>query len=138
MIRKALHIIMAAVVLVSTMTVTINAHYCHDQLIDLALYSPAESCCSSDNASSCHSEEGVKQMHHCEDDSLVLEALEDLMGSSFTFNLSNNHTIDLLFGTLFHHIHTGYAESHKPTVPEYYFPPPYQEVDLSQIQSYLI
>ena len=138
MIRKALHIIMAAVVLVSTMTVTINLHYCHDQLIDLALYSPAESCCDSDKAASCHTEEGVKQMHHCEDDSLVLEGREDLMGSSFTFSLANNHSIDLLFGTDSHHVYNVYAESFKPAVPEYYFPPPYQEVDLSQIQSYLI
>ena len=129
---------MAVVVLVSTMTVTINMHYCHDQLIDLAIYSPAESCCGSEHTGSCDPEEGVKQMHHCVDDSLVLEAMEDLMVSSFTFSCENNHTIDLLFAFALHNITEGYAESHKPAVPEYYFPPPYQDVDLSQIQSYLI
>ena len=129
---------MAAVVLVSTMTVTINAHYCHDQLIDLAFYAPAESCCGSDHAPSCNSEEGVKQMHHCVDDSLVLEALEDLMVSSFAFSPENNHTIDLLFASALHTISNGDVESCKTTVPEYFFPPPYQEVELSQIQSYLI
>lgn len=129
---------MAVVVLVSTMTVTINMHYCHDQLIDLAFYAPAESCCGSEHAPSCDSEAGVKQMHHCVDDSLVLEAMEDLMVSSFTFSPENNHTIDLLFAIALHSISNGYAESFKPAVPEYYFPPPYQEVELSQIQSYLI
>lgn len=130
--------IMAAMVILSTMGMTINMHYCHDQLIDLALYAPAESCCGSDHAVPCQTEEGIKQMHHCEDDSLVLEALEDFMGSTFAFSLENNHTIDLLFGTALHYFEKGFEEFSKPTVPEYYFPPPYQEVDLAQIQAYLI
>ncbi len=48
MIRKTLHIIVASFILISTMGITINMHYCHDQLIDLAFNAPAHSCCEID------------------------------------------------------------------------------------------
>ena len=130
--------IMAAAVLISTMGITINMHFCHDQLIDLALYAPAESCCDAGMEVSCHHQEGIAQTGHCEDASLVLEALEDFMGSSLTINFEDNQSTDLLFWIALQYSSPGTDEAIKTIFPDDYLPPPYQEVDLSQIQSFLI
>ena len=138
MIRKALHILMAATVLISTMGFTINMHFCHDQLIDLALYAPAESCCNANMGLACDHQEGISQTDHCEDDSIVLEALEDFLGSSLAINFKNIQSTDILFWIAFEYSSSGRDEDLKSLVPDYYLPPPVQEVDLSHIQSFLI
>ena len=138
MIRKVLHILMAAAVLISTMGVTINMHFCHDQLIDLALYSPAESCCDVNNEVPCDPHEGLSQMDHCDDDSIVVEALDDFLGSSLAINFESNQSTELLFWIALQYSSPGANEDIKPIVPDCYLSPPYQEVDLSRIQSFLI
>ena len=138
MIRKALHIIVAAILVISTMGITINMHFCHDQLIDLALYAPAESCCDVSNEMPCDPQEGISKMGHCEDDSIVVEPLEDFLGSSLDINFESNQSTDLLFWIALQYSSSGTNEDIKSIVPDYYLPPPYQEVDLSQIQSFLI
>ncbi len=45
MMRKAGHIILLVVFLISTMGVVINKHYAHGELYDIALFLEAESCC---------------------------------------------------------------------------------------------
>ena len=42
--HKMLSVLMAIVVLFSTMSFTINMHYCGDKLVDSAIFSKAESC----------------------------------------------------------------------------------------------
>jgi hypothetical protein len=138
MIKKAVHIIMAAAVLISTMGITINMHFCHDQLIDLALNSVAESCCDASMEVACDHQEGISQTDHCEDDSIVVEVLEDFLGSSLAINFNSNKSTDLLFRIALHFGSPGIHEDVKSIVPETYLPPSYQEVDLSQIQSFLI
>lgn len=129
---------MAAAVLISTMGITINMHFCHDQLIDLALYAPAESCCDVSNEVPCDPQGGISQMDHCDDDSVVVEALEDFIGSSLVINFESNQSTDLLFWIELQYSSPGTNEDIKSIFPDYYLPPPYQEVDLSQIQSFLI
>ena len=129
---------MAAMVLISTMGITINMHFCHDQLIDLALYSPAESCCDTSKEPLCDANEGLSQMNHCEDDSIIVEPLEDFEGSSFAISFNHNQSTDILFWIALNYNSPGKLEDLKSPVPDYYLPPPCQEVDLSQIQSYLI
>lgn len=138
MIRKALHIMAAAAVVISTMGITINRHFCQDQLIDLALYATAESCCDVSNEAPCDPQEGLSQMDHCDDDSIVLEALEDFLGTSLAINFGSNQSTDLLFWIALHYSSPGANEDIKSMVPDYYLPPPYQEVELSQIQFFLI
>lgn len=138
MIKKAVHIFMAAAVLIATMGLTINMHFCHDQLIDLALFAPAESCCDAGMEVVCHHQDGISQADHCEDDSIVLEALEDFLGSSSAINFESKESTDLLFWIALHIGSPGIHEDVKSIVPDHYQPPPYQEVDLAQIQSFLI
>jgi hypothetical protein len=138
MIKKAPHIIMAATVLISTMGITINMHFCHDHLIDIALYLPAESCCDKSYEASYDAQEKLSQTDHCEDDSIVLEALDDFMGSSFILNLTGHESIDLLFWLAFHDNSRGLNEDIKSIAPENHLPPLHQGVSLAQIQSFLI
>lgn len=125
-------------VLISTMGITINMHFCHNQLIDFALYSAAESCCNINKELPCHPQEGFSQMDHCVDKSIIVEALEDFEGSSFTIHFDNNQSTDILFWIALKSSSPGILEELKSPVPDYYSPPPFQEVHLSEIQSYLI
>lgn len=129
---------MAAVVLISTTGFTINMHFCHDQLINMALNTPAESCCDVSNPVPCDHTEALSQMDHCSDDSIVVEALEGFVGSSLDINLDCNQSTDILFWIALQFNSPGMGADIKPVILEYYLPPPCQEVDLSQIQSYLI
>ena len=138
MFRKIAHIIVAALILVSTTGFTINMHYCHNQLIDLALFAPAKSCCDTSSGKPCDTGNEIKKMSHCEDESIQVETTDDFVGSSPAFNLENTPTIELLFTA---YILTGIQGSDqeiKLETPWHKEPPPYREVVLSHIQTYLI
>ena len=133
--RKVLHIAIAVLILISSTGFTINMHYCHDQLIDLAFNSPAHSCCDIN-------ENGASQFQDscpgCQDETIVIEPGDDYEVSTLVINLENYNTIDLFLITEIFNSIQGIDESTKNVVPRYKKPPPYQEVVLSQIQSYLI
>ena len=138
MFKKIIHIIVAGFILVSTTGFTLNMHYCHDQLIDLALFSPAQSCCDTSNEDPCDTDNSVSKMDHCEDESVIVESTDDYVGSSFTVSLENDHSIDLLLtASILFNVQDADDEivTEAPWQKE---PPPYQEVVLSHIQSYLI
>jgi hypothetical protein len=138
MIKKGLHIITACMVVISTMGISVNMHFCHDQLIDLALYSPAESCCDTSNEEQCDTHDGLSKMSHCQDDSFVVDALEDFVGSSLATEFASYESTDVLSWLTSPYNSSGSNEEPKSKVPEHYFPPPYNEVDLSRVQTYLI
>jgi hypothetical protein len=135
MIRKVLHIVIAVFILISSTGFIINMHYCHDQLIDMAFLAPAHSCCDVN-------EENASQVQDscpgCQDESIVVESGEDYVLSTGTFNFENSHNIDLFLTAAGLNFFQGFEESTKNEVPWYKKPPPYQEVVLSKIQSYLI
>lgn len=138
MIKKVTHILVACFILVSTTGFTINLHICHNEIYDLALFAPAHSCCEPGSQSQCHTSGDVTNMNHCKDESIVVESIDDYIGSSFVVNLENNHSIDLLLTALIiYNVEVSDDEIVLET-PWHKEPPPYQEVDLSQIQSYLI
>ena len=135
MIRKVLHIVIAVFILISSTGFTINMHYCHDQLIDMAFLTPANSCCDVN-------EENTSQVQDscpgCQDESIVVEPGDDYEVSSIAFNFENTHTTTLFLTSVLPNYFQGIDESTKNEVPWYKKSPPYQEVVLSQIQSYLI
>jgi hypothetical protein len=135
MIRKTLHIVVASLILISTMGITINMHYCHDQLIDLAFNSPAHSCCDINDEGASQSQD---KCPGCQDESIVVDPGDDYEVTALAFNFENLHNIDLIFTSALFTSLQGIDEPTKNEVPWYKKPPPYQEVVLSQIQSYLI
>lgn len=138
MLKKIVHIVIASLILVSTLGFTINLHYCYDQLYDTALFSPANSCCDASNEGHCHVAEGISDMNHCEDESISAEPGDDFIVSSYSFNFESFHFSDLnyTFAILPH-----FQDSNNNIAleaPWFKKPPLIQEVVLSQIQSFLI
>jgi hypothetical protein len=138
MIRKILHIVVAVFILISSTGFTINMHYCHDQLIDMAFLAPAHSCCDTNEEDPCHSDDGISRTNHCEDESIVVEPGDDYEVSTSTFNFENSHNTNLFLTSEIFNYTQGIDEPTKKEVPWYKKLPPYQEVVLSEIQSYLI
>jgi hypothetical protein len=135
MIRKVLHIVFAVIVLISSTGFTINMHYCHDQLIDMAFLSPAHSCCDTNVEDAGQVQDNCPG---CQNESIVIEPGDDYEVSASTFNFENSHNTTLFLTSAILHNFQGVDESTKNEVPWYKKPPPYQEVVLSHIQSYLI
>lgn len=135
MLKKIVHIIIASLILISTLGLTINLHYCHDQLIDIAFLAPANSCCDINEAEANQIQDDCPG---CEDESISTESTDDFTVSSHTFNLENSYVNELLITAT---IQFGFQDSNNHSAmeaPWYKKPPPYQEVSLSQIQSFLI
>jgi hypothetical protein len=138
MIRKIIHIFFALLILVSTTGFTINMHYCHGQLVDLALFAPAKSCCDRAGDTPCQGDNQIGRTSHCQNESITVEQAGDFEGSSFSVNLENTYSIDLLlaFST---ELNLGDAVDDIRIKPPWHKePPPYREVILSRIQTYLI
>ena len=138
MFKKVIHIIIACFILVSTTGFTINLHYCHDQIYDLALFAPAHSCCESPRQGHCHATGDLANMNHCEDESIIVESTDDYVGSSYEVSLENTHSIELFLTASILFNVQGSDEKIVIDPPWHKEPPPCQEVVLSQIQSYLI
>ena len=138
MLRKVIHIIFACFILVSTTGFTISLHYCHNQIYDLALFNPAHSCCEPGGQGHCHASGDLANMNHCEDESIVVESTDDYEGSSFEVSIENSHSIDLLLtASILFNVQLS-DDNTVIEAPWHKEPPPYREVVLSQIQSYLI
>jgi len=135
MIRKVLHSVIAVFILVSATGFTVNMHYCHDQLIDMALLAPAHSCCDTETDGASQAQDSCPG---CQDESIVVEPGDEYVVSAITFDFENSFNIDLLLSAAIFNSFQSLDESAKKEVPWYKKPPPYQEVVLSKIQSYLI
>jgi len=138
MFKKANHILVACFILVSTTGFTINLHYCHGKIYDLALFSPAHSCCESGSRGHCHATGDLAGMNHCKDESIILESIEDYVGPCETISLESTHTIELFLTASILFNVQGSDDEFVREAPWHKEPPPTQEVVLSQIQSYLI
>ena len=45
MLRKSSHIILAALLMISTMGMAVSKHYCGDDLVSVSMFDEAETCC---------------------------------------------------------------------------------------------
>ena len=80
--KGILHIIVSLLLLVTTTGVSISKHYCGDNLISIALFVEADSCC--DDSDCCHNENEYLQFK------------DDYIGSVIT-DLASTIEFDLLF-----------------------------------------
>nr|WP_321356941.1 hypothetical protein [uncultured Draconibacterium sp.] len=60
MIRKLSHIILATLLLTTTMGLAVSKHYCHSSLVDVSFFAQADSCC--DNGGCCTNENHFYQV----------------------------------------------------------------------------
>lgn len=138
MIRKIFHIATAIMILISITGFTVNLHFCHDHLIDLALFAPAESCCGSADQVNCQPGNEISHAGHCLDKSIEVGSTDDYVATFAVFDFDHIPGFDLM------HLNTTsyHSQATDPVftgpVPWHKEPPPAGEVILSQIQTYLI
>jgi hypothetical protein len=138
MIKKVFHTTLALLMILTVTGITINLHYCQDHLYDLALFSPAHSCCEEGGTGHCHMTEGISSMDHCVDSSIHVEPTGEYLGSFPEIGLTAAFAIDL-FQIPQATIYTGsVAKAARLETFWYQEPPPFHEVDLAVIQTFLI
>jgi hypothetical protein len=54
MVKKVIHILLAALLLLATTGMAVSKHYCRDSLVSTVLFGEAKACCDSDSC--CHNE----------------------------------------------------------------------------------
>ena len=138
MIRSLFHILLSAMLVGSSLSLTVNMHFCHDQLYDIAVNHPAHSCCDVDaEPSRCHHDQAVMDKHHCNDESLSLRTTDDYFASGFQFDFRDFHSFDLFLTDPVSRLTPVTDAPEFYSIIDYKKPPP-QAVVLSQIQSFLI
>ena len=126
MLRKITHIIAASILLVSSMGFTISKHYCNNQLRDVVIDQPAETCCPV--------EEGC-----CKTETVLVQLKDDAVGNAAVSVPANVvtaiqpiavvHLLALLVD----------VEPLEKVFQEYISPPPRKiQTVLSFVQSYLL
>ena len=139
MLKLCSHITLSVLLLLSATGMTINLHYCHDQLIDLALIAPAKSCCEADLLEdNCHQNMSISNTNHCNDETIKFETANDYVVSGYSFSFENAHSFELFYTTPVTIYGEVLGEYSKTTFFNIKKPPNPREVVLSQIQSFLI
>ncbi len=139
MLRSISHITLLVLILLSATELTINLHYCQDHLYDFALNAPAHNCCETgEHENHCHHSSDMDMSNHCDDETIKVGSTDEFFISSYSFDFSNVHTIDLFLTNEILLENQSTANDAKTIVLNYKKPPTHQEVVLSQIQSFLI
>lgn len=139
MFRLISHIILSGLILLSVTGLTFNLHYCQDTLYDIALNSPAESCCENGaHEHHCHPVPDTDNSNHCDDETVKIESTDDFFVSLYSFDFEDFHHIDLLFATQLLSENQVPANNTESEVLNFKKPPIPPEVMLSEIQSFLI
>ena len=90
-IHKIISLSLAFVVLVSTMSFTVNMHYCGDNLVDTAIFVEAETCGMEmdTTATDC----SVKKKNCCTKKQVIVEGQDELKISFDTLSLNQQYII---------------------------------------------
>lgn len=124
MIRRATHIILSFLLLVSTIGLSVSKHYCDGKLISTSFFIDADSCC--DSTDCCKNETEVFQLH-------------EAFSVSVDLYLQESAPIDLLLNPIFLFNDNGIIKS---TIKDYIIsesPPPTKiQISLANRQTYLL
>lgn len=108
---------MALLVLVSTLSLTIEKHYCADNLVDVAVFTEAKGCCAAAKAATSESKEDGCCKNEVDlikgQDELSLKDTESFKSLNKTFLVA----VASVFGTIFP------IEDQTPTPKDVYTPP---------------
>ena len=142
MLKKIGHIILIPLLLVSTMGMTVNMHYCNHKLYDIGIFGKAENCCSPQAHSHHHrSHQCNLKNHHkknCEDETIRLDKVDNFVVSYFNLDFQN-----IPLSTLFSFISV-FTDINSTSVAQQVefhdlnISPPEIQVVLSLLQTYLI
>lgn len=131
------HIALSALLLISSTGVKISMHFCQDHLYDLAINTPAHSCCSDDN-NTCHHDHSQARAHHCDDRTIQLKNTDNFLVSGFYPGFKNYQSNDVFFITLDQTENSRIENVIYTRLLSFNKPPPGRDVLLSRIQAFLI
>ncbi|NBC56994.1 MAG: hypothetical protein GVY05_01740 [Bacteroidetes bacterium] len=126
-------VLMAIVVLASTMSMTVSTHYCGNILVDKTIMKPAQKCAMHDVSSQHENESNHKSC--CDDEVEIIKGQDQLKLQSTDFELPQPIFIQALVYTFFI---KPTLQTHK-TPFRYEYPPPLYQADFQALyQVYLI
>ena len=124
MIRRILHIIIALVLLITTMGLTVSKHYCKDNLVKVSINAEAESCCDMENGC-------------CRNETKHYQLEEDFVSTMLVYDLPDSG-IDVLFPIVFSLIQIEPGKEIPSAIIYSDLPPPPKiQTTLSLLQTYL-
>jgi len=134
--HKILSVLMAFVVLFTTMSFTVDMHYCGDSLVDFSLFTKAEGCGmeKAQPAKSCENP-SMTEKSCCTDKQIVKEGQDDLK-TSFNKLTFEQQTFVATFFYTYINLFEGLDEN---IVPFKDYSPPFIERDVQTLyETYLI
>lgn len=146
MFRTFSHIVLILLLLCTTAGMTINLHYCDDNLYDIGLFTDAANCCmdskkmsdeKTHNHSACDS--NMPKTMDCEDETVHIESVDDFLVSPYSFNFNQDPGITLFLLCFVSATLPDFADicsDHK--IPKFHSSPPRIEEVLSFKQAYLL
>jgi len=78
LLHKTLAVGLALLVLISTVSFTINSHYCGDTLVDTAIFKEAQACGMELQSNSASSECSIMKKNCCSNEKLLIEGQDEL------------------------------------------------------------
>lgn len=99
MLRKITHISIVPLLLIATMGMTVNLHFCQQHLYDIGVFDAAKSCCevpASDKQNDHHHCTPIELPEdHCLDDQIQLPPVDDYLASS-GLEINNEHLLQMV------------------------------------------
>ena len=142
MIKKAGHIVLIMILLVSTLGMTVDFHYCQNKLYDFSFIGKAHSCCLTDinNKPRQHDHCMIDEQsaNNCKDKYIHVKAVDNYVTASFPVITNNLQATDLMISTFQVPGHLNFSESFARNDKTYDHSPPIFNNNLSFIQSYLL
>ncbi|MCF8224789.1 MAG: hypothetical protein K9J30_02805 [Bacteroidales bacterium] len=139
MFKKVFHIVIAALILVSSTGFSVNMHFCHEHLIDMALNVPAENCCGGDDDMLvCCTIAVQPENNHCEDKSISVKTSGEYVTTVYHFNFDDSFSFDLPWLTYPDLFTVNNDNQSTFAFAELRSPPGIPGVSLPQIQSFLL
>lgn len=77
--HKVISLVLSLFVFLSTLSVTIEKHFCGDTLVDVAVFSKVKKCCGDNSSSS----DEITQNSCCKNETDLVEGLRDLTVKTF-------------------------------------------------------
>lgn len=132
--HKMASVLMAFVVLFSTMSFTIDMHYCGDKLVETALFKKAKGCGMEIETTS-NSDCNITKKSCCKDEIVIVEGQKELKFSSFEdLNFQQQ-----LFFTAFTYSYINLFEGlPKQTIPHKDYSPPNLVADIQVLDQVFI
>ena len=129
--KKTFSVLLALIILLSSLNFSLSAHYCGQTIVDVALFGEAEACPMADEMNNDSEEETC-----CSDRQIFIEG-EDYL-SSKSFEKQEVEKIDILIAELQFHIELLLEEEHTHSFLAHYTPPLIEQDITLAVQSFLL